>query len=226
MTIPTTFLYGTAAYRPTSPPPEDFRKHFTCIKRQLGFDIVRLRVEWNPINRERDTFDFMALDQILDLCDELGLLAFLETNLQMAPYWIEAVHPEARYVNALGQAAELGPNEAMQIGGYPGLCHHHEAVTRAGGLLVAEARTGHYDHRNHRIARGLYARGRHLHGGAASRGWEAVEHGDCAAGGEGPAAGQVVALIRIETDSGHEGLGKAQRARPEPSSPSSPRWRR
>ena len=138
MKLPTFFLYGTAAYRPTNPPPEDFRKHFSCIKHELGFDIVRVRVEWNPINREPDTFDFTELDQVLDLCDELGLQAFLETNLQIAPWWLEAAHPETRYVNALGQAIELGPNEASQIGGYPGLCHHHEAVTGAGTRFLEE----------------------------------------------------------------------------------------
>lgn len=44
MNLPESYLYGTAAYRPTNPPQNEFRQHLTCIKRELEFDILRLRV--------------------------------------------------------------------------------------------------------------------------------------------------------------------------------------
>ncbi len=130
--LPTRFLYGTAAYRPTNPPRAKFRKHMSLIKKELGFDLLRLRVQWNPINRLMDQFEFDELDELMDLAEEFGLQVFLEISLQEAPYWLEEAHPESRYVNAFGQAAELGPNESIQIGGYPGLCFHHGPVLEAG----------------------------------------------------------------------------------------------
>ena len=146
MNLPKTFLYGTAAYRPTNPPAREFRKHLACIKHDLGFDLLRLRVQWNPVNRDPDRFDFDELDQLLDLCEAFELMAFLEISLQTAPFWLEEAHPQSRYVNAMGQPAALGPNASSQIGGYPGLCHHHPAVIEAGaGFLTAVGE--HFRHR-------------------------------------------------------------------------------
>lgn len=136
MNLPTSFLYGSAAYRPTNPPREEFRKHLTIIKKELKFDIIRLRVQWNHINREPDQYDFGELDELIELCEELGLTAFMEVSLQSAPYWLEEDHPETRYVNVFGQAAELGANESIQVGGYPGLCHHHQPVVDAGARFL------------------------------------------------------------------------------------------
>ena len=146
MDLPKKFLYGAAAYRPTNPPPDEFRKHLTILKRELRFDLLRFRVQWNPIHREPDTFDFCELDQLLDLCEELDLLVFLEVSLQSAPYWLEHEAPDARYVSALGQAIELGPNGSIQIGGYPGLCFHHEPVLQAGERFL-RAVAGHFKDR-------------------------------------------------------------------------------
>ena len=138
MRFPERFLYGAAAYRPTNPPREEFRKHLTQIKHELQFDILRFQVQWNPIHSSPGKFDFQELDELMDLCDELGLLVFLEVSLQSAPYWLEEKAPETRYVNALGQPAELGPNESVQIGGYPGLCFHHRPVLEAGERFLRE----------------------------------------------------------------------------------------
>ncbi len=131
--LPTTFLYGTAAYRPRC----EFRKHLTIIKHDLGFDILRLRVQWNPINHQPNVYDFAELDELMDLSDELGLKVFLEISLQTSPYWLEEAAGEARYVNGFGHAIELGANESIQIGGHPGLCFHHQAVVDAGAEFLA-----------------------------------------------------------------------------------------
>ena len=122
------YTYGTHYWRPPTPPREQHRQHLTRIKDELGFNLVKFRLVWNWHHREPDVFRFDEVHEMFDVCDEVGLDALLEVNLETAPYWLEQAHPEARYVNANGRAIELGAQEATPGGGHPGLCFHHEAV--------------------------------------------------------------------------------------------------
>ena len=145
MNIPSAYLYGTAYFRPPNPPRHEHREHLTKIRQELGFDVIRLRMQWNAIHRQPDRYDWDEYDEIAAICDELGLHFFLETSLESAPYWLERSHPEARYVSANGQAMELGPYDATQFGGYPGLCFDHQAVRQHGEHFLREL-SGHFRH--------------------------------------------------------------------------------
>lgn len=133
-----TFHYGTAYWRPPNPPRQQHRFHLEKIKRDLGFDLVRLHMPWNWHHRQPDQFTFDEVHEILAICDELDLGVLLQLNLETAPYWLEDEHPEARYVNANGHAIELGAQEAAPSGGYPGLCFHHKAVGQAADRYLRE----------------------------------------------------------------------------------------
>lgn len=133
-----TYLTGTAYFRPPNPPRSDHPAHLHKVKNELGFDIVRLRMQWNAIHRGPDRFDWDEYDEIADICEKVGLLLLLETSLESAPYWLERAHPECRYVSANGQAFELSGYESTQFGGYPGLCFHHEAVQESGKRYLTE----------------------------------------------------------------------------------------
>ena len=122
------FRYGTNYWRPPNPPREQHRVHLAKIKNELGFDIVNLRVMWNWHNREQDKYCFDEVHEICDICAEVGLDVMLQLNLETAPYWLEEMFPESRYVTANGQAVELGSQEAVPTGGHPGLCFHNEGV--------------------------------------------------------------------------------------------------
>ena len=145
MKPPSSYLYGTAYFRPPNPPRAEHRMHLTKIRKELGFDVIRLRMQWNAIHRQPDRFDWAEYDEIAEICDELGLQFFLETSLESCPYWLERAHPEARYVSANGQAMELGPYDSTQFGGYPGLCFDHEPVCREGARFL-RALAGHFKH--------------------------------------------------------------------------------
>lgn len=122
------FLYGSQYYRPPNPPEDQHPYHLQRIKNELGFNVVKLRLQWNWIERVRGELYLDEVEAMLDRCDSLGLGVIAEINLETAPYWLEGQHPEARYVNARGQAMELGPYDSTQGGGYPGLCFHHAVV--------------------------------------------------------------------------------------------------
>ncbi len=146
MKLPPAYLYGTAYFRPPNPPRSDHRRHLTKIKQELGFDLIRIRMQWNAIHRKPDFFDWDEYDEIAGICDELRLKYFLETSLESSPYWLERAHPESRYVSANGQVMELGPYDATQFGGYPGLCWDHASVCREGERFLS-ALAGHFKHR-------------------------------------------------------------------------------
>ncbi len=122
------FTYGTHYWRPPTPPRDEHRRHLQTIKHEMGFDLVKFRMLWNWHHREPDKFDFDEVHELFDICEEVGLEVLLELSLENAPYWLEAEHPEARYVNANGRAIELGAQEATPGGGHPGLCFHHDVV--------------------------------------------------------------------------------------------------
>ncbi|MBQ4036994.1 MAG: beta-galactosidase [Clostridia bacterium] len=123
-----TYLYGSQYYRPPNPPADQHDWHLTRIRNELNFNAVKFRLQWNWIERVRGELYLDEVEAMLRRCDELGQGVLIEINLESAPYWLEEKHPEARYVNARGQAMELGPYDSTQGGGYPGLCFHHESV--------------------------------------------------------------------------------------------------
>jgi len=122
------FLYGAQYHRPPNPPADQHEYHLTRIKNELGFNVVKFRLQWNWIERSRGVLELDEVERMFALADGLELFVIAEINLETAPYWLEEEHPEARYVNAHGDAMELGPYDSTQAGGYPGLCFHHEAV--------------------------------------------------------------------------------------------------
>jgi len=130
------FPYGTHYWRPPYPARFDHRANLSRIKNEHGMNLVKFRIGWNWHHRRPDEFYFDEVNELFDICDELGLNVLLELFLESAPYWLELAHPESRYVNANGRAIELGAQEATPGGGHPGLCFHHDVVKRHGERFI------------------------------------------------------------------------------------------
>jgi beta-galactosidase len=92
------------------------------IARDHQFNIIRIYPTWDYFNPAPGVYDFAELDEVLTACDELDLRALLGVVLETAPYWLERMHPDTRYVSARGQAVPLGGSPAQPSGGWPGLC--------------------------------------------------------------------------------------------------------
>jgi beta-galactosidase len=132
------FYYGTQYFRPPNPPRGQHRFHLEKIKNELGFNIVKLFWQWNSCEYVKDQFDFSEYEEVLALCDELGLNVLVQTVLEDAPYWLEREHPECRYVNAKGHADELSGNDNHPTGGHPGLCLDNPVILERGGKFLGE----------------------------------------------------------------------------------------
>ena len=122
------YIYGTQYYRHPNPPIDQHKFHLEKIKNELGFNLVKYSLQWNAIQIKPHLLKLDEINEMFDYCDELGLKVMVEIKLESAPYWMERQYPNARYVSANGDTVELGPHDALQSGGFPGLCFHNDVV--------------------------------------------------------------------------------------------------
>lgn len=143
--MPHPFVYGTQFFRTPNPPREWRRPMLEKIAREHEFNTVRIYPSWDYFNPAPGVYDFAQIDEVMTVCDELGLQVLLGIVLETAPYWLERQHPDARYVDARGRAHALGGSPAQLSGGWPGLCMdappvREQAVSFAGALVAAAAK--------------------------------------------------------------------------------------
>ena len=70
---------------------------------EYKFNIIRIYSSWVYHNREPERFNFEELEEVMGYCDEFGLRVLMGVITEDAPYWLEAAHPETRYVDANDQ---------------------------------------------------------------------------------------------------------------------------
>lgn len=132
------FIYGTHLYRPPNPPPSERKEMFRAIAHQYKFNLTRIYLAWVYCNPERDRFDFSELEQVLQYCDEFGIRVLMGVVIEEAPYWLEQLHPETRFVDAKGRAQRLADSGNNVSGGWPGLCLDWEPVQQAAARFIRE----------------------------------------------------------------------------------------
>ncbi len=132
------FIYGSAFYRPPNPPPSQRREMLKAIAQEYHFNIIRIYSSWVYHNPEPDRFDFEELEEVFRYCDEFGLRVLMGVITEDAPYWLEAAHPETRFVDADGQPVRLSGSGNNVSGGWPGLCLDWEPVREAAAKFIRE----------------------------------------------------------------------------------------
>ncbi len=132
------FIYGSAFFRPPNPPPEERREMLRAIARDYHFNIIRIYLAWVYCNPKPDQFDFSELEEVMRYCDEFGLRVLMGVIIEEAPYWLEQVHPETRFVDAKGGAQRLADSGNNVSGGWPGLCLDWQPVRDAATRFIQE----------------------------------------------------------------------------------------
>lgn len=132
------FVYGSAFYRPPNPPPSMRREMLKTIAQEYKFNIIRIYSPWVYLNPEEDRFDFAELEEVMRYCDEFGLKVLMGVILEDAPYWLEAAHPETRYMDARDHIERLDGSANNVSGGWPGLCLDWQPVRDAAGKFIRE----------------------------------------------------------------------------------------
>jgi len=108
------------------------------ISQHYHFNIVRVYPTWDYYHRAPDKFVFDEIEEVMKYCDEFGLKVLMGIVMETAPYWLEQAHPEARFVDAKGQAQRLEGSSAQITGGWPGLCLDWEPVREAASRFIRE----------------------------------------------------------------------------------------
>jgi beta-galactosidase GanA len=89
---------------------------------------VKLWAVWSWIERIEGTFYFEDLDELFEICANVGLGVVLNLIPEGAPYWLERRLPEAAYTANDGYQAEFSGAANMPSGGWPGLCRDNSQV--------------------------------------------------------------------------------------------------
>ncbi len=116
------FIYGAEFFRPPNPPRALRHEMLKAIADEYKFNIIRIYCSWVYLNPEPGKFDFSEVEEVLTDCDQLGLKVLMGAVIEEAPYWLEAAHPESRFVDALGAPQRLQTASINMSGGWPSLC--------------------------------------------------------------------------------------------------------
>lgn len=108
------------------------------IAQKYQFNIIRIYPAWSYYNPAPDKFNFDDVEEVMKYCDEFGLRVLMGIVLEEAPYWLERLHPETRYVDATGTPQHLVDSPNNVSGGWPGLCFDWEPVQQAAARFVRE----------------------------------------------------------------------------------------
>lgn len=118
------FIFGAQYYRAPTPEPACWEFDMARM-RELGFNAVKLWVQWRWSHRRPDAFEFDDLDRLMDLAAEHALRVTINTVFDVAPAWLYDAFPDARQVDARGRAIEPFAVGHRQLGGHPGPCYNH-----------------------------------------------------------------------------------------------------
>ena len=98
---------------------------------------VKIWAVWSWIERSNGAFYFDDLDELVELCSSKRLQTVIKIIPEGAPYWLERLHPDARYQAENGMALEFSGAANLPSGGWPGLCREQIGVDRCDSLEIA-----------------------------------------------------------------------------------------
>jgi beta-galactosidase GanA len=136
--LPHEFIYGAEFFRPPNPPRALRHEMLQAIANEYKFNIIRIYCSWVYLNPEPGKFDFTEIEEVLTDCDRLGLKVLMGAVIEEAPYWLEAAHPESRFVDALGEPQRLQTASINMSGGWPRLCMDWPPVRDAAAAFLRE----------------------------------------------------------------------------------------
>lgn len=114
-------IYGSQYFRPPFPYSEHWEKDLQNFK-ELGFNTVKLWAVWNWIERSEGVFQFDELDQLCDLCRQMGLDVIINIIPEGAPYWTSDGNLGAFYEMSTGERLRYSGPGNIPSAGWPGLC--------------------------------------------------------------------------------------------------------
>lgn len=137
--------FGAQYYRAPTPFPTEWENDLKRIA-GLGFNTVKLWVQWRWNNPKEGVYDFNDIDTLMDLAYDNGLKVVLNVIYDVAPAWFYVKHPDSVMVTSSGKRMEPTSTWCRQIGGTPGPNYHHPAAKEAKDAFTREVVSRYKDH--------------------------------------------------------------------------------
>jgi beta-galactosidase GanA len=130
-------IFGTQYYRPPFPERRSWDSDLQLISAS-GFNTVKLWAVWSWIERTEGVFYFDDLDELMTLCHAKGLQTVINIIPEGAPYWLERLHSDARYMCNEGATLRFSGAANMPSGGWPGLCRDKPEVAELANRFLMQ----------------------------------------------------------------------------------------
>jgi len=109
-------VFGTQYYRPPFPTRDAWSSDLDLIVNS-GMNTVKIWAVWSWIERSNGAYYFDDLDELVELCSSKRLQTVINIVPEGAPYWLERLHPDARYQAENGMALEFSGAATLPSGG-------------------------------------------------------------------------------------------------------------
>jgi beta-galactosidase GanA len=140
-------VFGTQYYRPPFPDRNAWSADLDLIVAS-GMNTVKLWAVWSWIERTAGFYYFEDLDELMELCRAKGLQVVINVIPEGSPYWLERLHPDARYRSHDGLVLEFSGAANMPSGGWPGLCRDKAEVANLANRFLKEVARRYGSHPN------------------------------------------------------------------------------
>ena len=114
------FYYGAQYFRPPTPPPEEWDRDFSNMKK-CGMNIVRMWCLWNWHEPAEGVYDWQDIDGLLKMCRKHDMEMILLISLESTPAWLNKRYPEAVHEGHDGTKPYPGGFSNHPGGMFPGL---------------------------------------------------------------------------------------------------------
>ncbi len=121
------FVFGVQYIRGMTPPPEDWDRDMANI-RKLGFNTIRVWLNWGVLEPRPGVIDYDWLDRVKTLAAKNDLRVIYLFHIHSAPEWAISAYKNTWYVNHDGIPFEPSIRSNTPSGGFPGLCPDHQVV--------------------------------------------------------------------------------------------------
>jgi beta-galactosidase len=117
------FTLGVQYFGPPHTKEVDWIRDFKLIK-EHGLVVVKIWAIWGYLEPMPNKYDFTEFDRLFEVAENRGLHVIVNTVIEIQPFWIHRLFPQAYMVDQFGESIESTTGE-YSCGISPGVCLDH-----------------------------------------------------------------------------------------------------
>lgn len=129
------YIYSVEYYRPPTPGPLEWKEDLRNIK-ELGFNMIQLRVQWGWHERKKEQYYVDDLITLFELTRKFGLMVQFKFLMENAPSWLFKEY-DCERIGLRGERIRAGAHGAFYVGGWMP-CFDNPDVIREGSRFIKD----------------------------------------------------------------------------------------